>query len=91
MQDGREAVKALSWQQVHQITDRIQEFSPYNSTIRFLKFDKVTSCLQELENLVTEFGVAVEEDVAVATGKRQSVAQLMHDPIARRMCCDIEV
>src|SRR5271167_505143 len=49
------------------------------------------TCLQELENLVTEFGVAVEEDVPVATGKRHSVAQLLHDPIARRMCCDIEV
>ena len=49
------------------------------------------TCLQELENLVAEFGVTVEEDVPVATGKRQSVAQLLHDPIARRMCCDIEL
>jgi len=41
MPDGREAVKALSWKQVEEITERIQEFSPYNSRIRFLKLDKV--------------------------------------------------
>jgi hypothetical protein len=41
MPDGREAVKALSRKQVEEITDRIQELSPYNSKIRFLKLDKV--------------------------------------------------
>src|SRR5271169_2159026 len=39
---------------------------------------------QKLENIAAEFGVAVEEDVPVATGKRQSVAQLSHDLIARQ-------
>ena len=46
---------------------------------------------QKLENIAAEFGVAVEEDVPVATGKQQSVAQLLHDPIARRLRRDIEV
>jgi hypothetical protein len=41
MPDGREAVKALSWKEVEQITDRIQKLSPFNSKIRFLKVDKV--------------------------------------------------
>lgn len=41
MPDGREAVKALSWAEVKQITDRIQELSPYDPKIRLLKFDKV--------------------------------------------------
>src|SRR5262249_2291722 len=41
MLDGREAVKALSWAEVKQITNRIQELSPYNPKIRLLKFDKV--------------------------------------------------
>ena len=49
------------------------------------------TCLKELEHLAAEFGVAVEQDVPLATGKRQSVAQLWHDPIARRLRRDMEV
>ncbi len=38
-----------------------------------------------------ELGVTVEQDVAVGTGKRQSLAQLLYDPVAGRMLRDVEV
>jgi hypothetical protein len=41
MLSGTEAVKALSWAEVKQITNRIQKLSPFHSEIRFLKLDKV--------------------------------------------------
>ena len=46
---------------------------------------------QELENIATEFAIPVEQDVPVGAGKRKSLAELLHDPIGRRMCRDIEV
>ena len=47
--------------------------------------------LQKLENIAAELGVTVEQDVAVGTGKRQRLAQLLYDPVAGRMLRDIEV
>jgi hypothetical protein len=46
---------------------------------------------QELENIATEFAIPVEQDVPVGAGKRKSLAELLHDPIGRRVCRDIEV
>ena len=46
---------------------------------------------QELENIATEFAIPVEQHVPVGAGKRKSLAQLLHDPIARRLRRDIEV
>jgi len=46
---------------------------------------------QELENIATEFAIPVEQDVPVGAGKRKSLAQVLHDPIARRLRRDIEV
>jgi hypothetical protein len=36
-------------------------------------------------------GVTIEQDVAVRTGKRQSLAQLLYDPVAGRILRDVEV
>ena len=47
--------------------------------------------LQKLDNRPAELGVTVEQDVAVGTGKRQSLAQLLYDPVAGRMLRDVEV
>ena len=47
--------------------------------------------LQKLHNSPAELGVMVEQDVAVGTGKRQSLAQLLSDPVAGRMLRDVEV
>lgn len=47
--------------------------------------------LEKLDNIAPELGVTVEQDVAVGTGKRQSLAQLLYDPVAGRMLRDIEV
>jgi hypothetical protein len=47
--------------------------------------------LQKLENIAAELGVTVEQDVAVGTGKRQSLAQLLYDPVAGRTLRDIKV
>src|SRR2546423_15661032 len=35
--------------------------------------------LQELEQITSEFGVTVEQHISVATWKRQSLPQLLHD------------
>lgn len=47
--------------------------------------------LQKLQNIPAELGVMVQQDVAVGTGERQSLAQLLYDPVAGRMLRDIEV
>src|SRR5215469_11519758 len=47
--------------------------------------------LQKLHNIAAELGVMVEQDVAVGRGKRQSLAQLLSDPVAGRMLRDVEV
>ena len=47
--------------------------------------------LQKLDHRPAEFGVTVEQDVAVGTGKRQSLAQLLYDPVAGQMLRDVEV
>ena len=47
--------------------------------------------LQKLDNIAAELGVTVEQDVAVGTGKWQSLAQLLYDPVAGRMLRDVEV
>ena len=46
---------------------------------------------QKLDHRPAEFGVTVEQDVAVGRGKRQSLAQLLYDPVASRMLRDVEV
>lgn len=46
---------------------------------------------QELENIAAEFAIPVEQDVPEGAGKRKSLAQLLHDPIARGVCRNIEV
>src|SRR5262249_1864269 len=47
--------------------------------------------LQKLHNIAAELRVMIEQDAAVGTGKRQSLAQLLSDPIAGRMLRDVEV
>src|SRR5215469_12579210 len=47
--------------------------------------------LQKLDHMPAEFGVTVEQDVVVGTGKRQTLAQLLYDPVAGRMLRDVEV
>ncbi len=47
--------------------------------------------LEKLDHIAAELGVTVEQDVAVGTGKRQSLAQLLYDPVAGRMLRDVEV
>ena len=47
--------------------------------------------LEKLDHIAAELGVTVEPDVAVGRGKRQSLAQLLYDPFARRMLRDTEV
>jgi len=37
--------------------------------------------LEKRDHIAAELGVTVEQDVAVATGKRQSLAQLLYDPV----------
>ena len=45
--------------------------------------------LQKLEDIAVKLGVTVEQDVAVGTGKRQSLAQLLYDPVAGRMLREV--
>jgi hypothetical protein len=47
--------------------------------------------LEKLDNIAAELGVTIEQDVAVGTGKRQSLAHLLYDPVAGRMLRDVEV
>jgi len=47
--------------------------------------------LEKLDHIAAEFGVTIEQDVAVRTGKRQSLAQLLYDPVAGRILRDVEV
>ena len=47
--------------------------------------------LQKLHNIAAELRVMIEQDVAIGTGKRQSLAQLLSDPGAGRMLRDVEV
>ena len=47
--------------------------------------------MEKLDHIAAELGVTVEQDVAVGTGKRQSLAQLLYDPVAGRMLRDVEV
>jgi len=45
--------------------------------------------MEKLDHIAAELGVTVEQDVAVGTGKRQSLAQLLYDPVAGRMLRDV--
>jgi hypothetical protein len=47
--------------------------------------------MEKRDHIAAELGVTVEQDVAVRTGKRQSLAQLLYDPVAGRMLRDVEV
>jgi hypothetical protein len=47
--------------------------------------------LQKLTHFAAEFGVAVEQDIAVRTGPRQGLPQLLNDPIAGWVRRGIEV
>jgi hypothetical protein len=47
--------------------------------------------LEKPEYISTELRVTVEHDVLVATGKRQSLPQLLDDPIAGRMRRGVEM
>jgi hypothetical protein len=47
--------------------------------------------LEKLDDIAAELGVTVEQDLAIGTGKRQSLAQLLYDPVAGRMLRDVEV
>src|SRR5579872_6115140 len=47
--------------------------------------------LQKFEHVAAKLGVTVEQDVPVGTWKRQGFAQLLYNPIARRVLRDIEV
>ena len=46
---------------------------------------------QKPEYMAAKLGITIEQDVFVATWKRQSLPQLLHDPIARGMCRNIEM
>src|SRR5579872_547450 len=50
-----------------------------------------TTGLEKPEYFAAELRVTVEHDVLVATGKRQSLPELLDDPIAGRMRGDIEM
>jgi hypothetical protein len=47
--------------------------------------------LQQITHLAAEFGVAVEQDIAVRAGQRQRLPQLLYDPIAGRVRRGIEM
>jgi len=50
-----------------------------------------TTVLEKLEYIAAELRVTVEHDVPVATGKGQSLPELLDDPIACRVRRDIEM
>jgi hypothetical protein len=47
--------------------------------------------LQKRKYIRAELRVTIEQHILIATGKRQSFAQLLYDPIACRICRGIEV
>src|SRR6266567_4056034 len=47
--------------------------------------------LQELDNIAAEFSIPVKDNLPVKTGQRESFAQLLYDPLARRMLRNVEV
>jgi hypothetical protein len=49
------------------------------------------ACLEEFPYIPAELGVMVEQDIPVAARKRQSLPQLLHDPIAGGMRGGIEM
>jgi hypothetical protein len=47
--------------------------------------------LQKAENLITELRVSIQQDVTIRAGQRQSLAQLLDNPVCGRMFRAIEV
>ena len=47
--------------------------------------------LQELDDITAEFGVPVQYHVALGTGQRERLSQLLYDPLARRVRRGVEV
>jgi hypothetical protein len=47
--------------------------------------------LQERDDLAVEDGIAIQDDVAMRTYVRKGLAQLLHDPLSRRVPGSVEV
>jgi hypothetical protein len=45
---------------------------------------------QEVQDVISELGIMVEQHVSIATGQRECFPQLLHDPIACWMKCNVE-
>src|SRR3954453_22272259 len=46
---------------------------------------------QEVEHVISEFGIMVEQHVSIGAGKRECFPQLLHDPIGCWMERNVEV
>jgi hypothetical protein len=80
---------------IHQLTANAADpaFSdsvlPGTSETRSHRFDAAR--FHKSENLITELRVAIKQDVTKRTGQRQSLAQLLDNPVCGRMFRAIEV
>jgi hypothetical protein len=62
---------------------------PRTSSTRSDRYD--SACFQYAQDVRTEFGVSVEHNVAIRTGQRESLTQLLYDPFAGRMRRGVKV
>jgi hypothetical protein len=62
---------------------------PRTPHTRSYRFDAAR--LQKAENLIPEFRVTIEQDVTLGAGQRQSLAQLLDNPVGGRMFRAVEV
>ena len=46
---------------------------------------------QEVEDVISELRIMVEQHISIGAGERECFSQLLHDPIACRMGCHVEV